>query len=102
MTTVNITTSTGAININNNTDQTINPNIYIPTKVCNRCNTIKYITEFNKSKTAHNGYLNHWKTSKTNRQNEYDKENKGAIAKYKKEYREQNKKCNIRAFEKIL
>ena len=26
---VNITTSTGAININNNSDQTINPNIYI-------------------------------------------------------------------------
>ena len=35
MTTVNITTSTGAINIYNNTDQTINLNMYIPTNACN-------------------------------------------------------------------
>ena len=60
MTTVNITTSTTTINIYNNTDQTIkrntelldnNPlNVYIPTKVCNICRTIKYVTEFNKDK----------------------------------------------------
>ena len=50
MTTVNITTSTGTSNINNNTDQTLNPNMYIPTKVCSKCRTIKQLTEFYKNK----------------------------------------------------
>ena len=48
MTTFNITTYTGAININNNTDQTINLNMYIPTKVCKPCRTIKQLTELYK------------------------------------------------------
>ena len=73
MTTVNITTSTTSININNNTKQTINPATYIPTKAFKRCNTIKLITEFKKSKTARNGYLNQCKTCKNNRQKEYHK-----------------------------
>ena len=53
---VNITTSTGAININNNSDKTINPNTYTPTKACNKCRTIKQLTEFYKNKTKHDGY----------------------------------------------
>ena len=53
MTTLNIPTFTGTININNNTDKTINSNpellnnqsnVYIPTKVCDACRTIKNIT----------------------------------------------------------
>ena len=66
MTTVNITTSTGDININYNTDQTINPNpellnnnpsnVYIPIKVCKTCRTIKYITEFYKDKFRYDEY----------------------------------------------
>ena len=48
MTTVNITTPTTIIKIYNNTDQTINTNMYIPTKVCNTCRIIKQLTEFYK------------------------------------------------------
>ena len=48
MTTVNITTSTMNMNIYNNTEQTINFNMYIPTKVCNKCRTIKELIKFNK------------------------------------------------------
>ena len=40
-TTINITSSTGTINIFNNTDKTINPFMYIPTKACNKCRLIK-------------------------------------------------------------
>ena len=49
-TTNNITTSTNTININNNTDQTVNPNMDIFTKVCNKCRTITYVTKFYKDK----------------------------------------------------
>ena len=66
-TTNNITTSTVNMNIYNNTDQTINPNKYIPTKVCSICRTIKYITEFHKRKTAHDGYQNQCKNCLNNR-----------------------------------
>ena len=66
MTTINIT-NTGTINIYNNNEQTINPNtellnnqsnVYIPTKVCSTCRTIKYITEFSKRKVNRDGYEN--------------------------------------------
>ena len=56
MTTTNHITNTGTINIYNNTNQTINPNMYIPTTVCKTCRTIKYITEFHKCKTNNDGY----------------------------------------------
>ena len=46
ITTNNITTTTMNMNIYNNTDQTINANMDIPTKVCSKCRTIKYVTEF--------------------------------------------------------
>ena len=48
MTTINITTSITTVNVNNNTDQTKNRNMYIRTKVCSKCRTIKQLTEFNK------------------------------------------------------
>ena len=77
MTTVNITSSTGTININNNTEQTINPNqellnnnssnVYIPTKVCNTCRIIKYVTEFYKYKSKKDGYHFQCKTCNDNR-----------------------------------
>ena len=56
MTTVNITTSTNTININNNKDQNMNPNMYIHTKVCKTCRTVKYVTEFYKEKGRNDGY----------------------------------------------
>ena len=56
MTTLNITTSTGTINIYYNTDQTINPNMYIPPKVCKTCRTIQFVTEFYKDKTRKDKY----------------------------------------------
>ena len=56
MTTNNITTTTMNMNIYNNTDQTINPNMYIPTKVCKTCCTIKQLIEFYKRKDSHDGY----------------------------------------------
>ena len=56
MTTINnITTITMNMNIYNNTDQIINPNPYIPTKVCNTCRTIKKLTEFYKNNTSKDG-----------------------------------------------
>ena len=65
-TTNNITTSTVTINNYNNTEQIINPNtellnnnplnVYIPTKVCNTCRIIKYVTEFYKDKSIKDGY----------------------------------------------
>ena len=51
-TTNNITTTTINLNIYNNTDQTINPNMYIPTKVCKTCRTIKQLIEFYKHKDS--------------------------------------------------
>ena len=58
MTTTNhITTSTSIININNNTHQTINSHMYISTKVCTTCRTIKYVTEFYKNKVSKDGYI---------------------------------------------
>ena len=71
MTTVNITTSTGTININNNTDQTINPNRYIPTKVCKICHTIKQLTEFYKDKHNKDGYRYQCKTCCSIAQKQY-------------------------------
>ena len=72
MTTTNNITNTGTINIYNNTDTTINsnpellnnhsPNVYIPIKVCSKCNSSKYITEFNKRKEAPDGYRGTCKT----------------------------------------
>ena len=71
MTTTNNITNTGTINIYNNTDTTINPNpkllnnhspnVYIPTKVCNICRRIKFLTEFSTRKISHNGYQNQCK-----------------------------------------
>ena len=55
-TTNNITTSTVTINNYNKTDQTINPNTYIPTKVCNTCRIIKQLIEFPKDNTKNDGY----------------------------------------------
>ena len=43
MTTTNNITNTGTINIYNNTDKTINPNMYIPTKACNKCRSTKQL-----------------------------------------------------------
>ena len=101
MATINITTSMGTININNNTEQTINPNtellnnnpqnVYIPTKVCSTCHTIKYITEFQKRKEAPDGYRSQCKNCLHNHNKEYMKENKDQIVKYKKEYYQQHK-----------
>ena len=68
----NITTSTLNMNIYNNTEQTINSsNVYIPTKVCSICSTIKYITEFNKRKTSRDGYQNQCKNCIDNRRKEH-------------------------------
>ena len=70
-TTNNITTSTVNMNIHNNTDQTINPNMYIPTKACNRCRIIKQLTEFNKQKRNKDGYLDQCKNCINNRIKEH-------------------------------
>ena len=108
MTTVNITTSTGAININNNTDQTINPNpellnnkpsnVYIPTKVCKTCRTIKYITEFYKDKSRYDGYSYICTTCKSKYNKEYLKEyyeqNKEKLKEYNKEHSKEFNKTN--------
>ena len=82
-TTNNITTSTAIINNYNNTEQTINPNqeqldnnlknAHIPTKVCNRCLQIKYITEFYKEKRTNDGYRNQCKNCRNNYKKEYSK-----------------------------
>ena len=87
MTSVNITTSSTTININNNPDKTINPNtellnnnqpnVSISTKVCKTCRTIKYITDFYKDKSRYNGYAYickiNSKNQKTNMLNEIKK-----------------------------
>ena len=54
-TTNNITTTTMNMNIYNNTDQTINLNMYIPTKVCKTCRIIKQLTEFHTNKNSSDG-----------------------------------------------
>ena len=96
MTSVNITTSIGAINIYNNTEQTINPNVellynqpnvYIPTKVCNTYRTIKYVTEFYKDKNNHDGFQFQCKNCRSNIHKEYYNGNK----ENKKEYYQRNK-----------
>ena len=71
MTTVNIKTSTTTINNYNNTDQTINPNMYIPTKVCKTCRTIKKLIEFYKRKDFNNGYHIKCKNCGINEKQEY-------------------------------
>ena len=70
-TTNKITTITMNMNIYNNTDQNVNPNMYIPTKVCSKCRIIKELTEFNKEKTNTDGYLNQCKNCINNRKNEH-------------------------------
>ena len=91
MTTINITTPTTTINIYNNTDKTINPNMYIPTKACYRCRIIKQLTEFPKDTKCHDGYLNQCKDCADNLRKEYVKENKERISNRMKEYYQQNK-----------
>ena len=80
MTSVNITTSIGAINIYNNTEQTINlnvellynqPNVYIPTKVCIKCYYIKCVTKFYNRKTSRDGYYNRCKNCMYKENKEY-------------------------------
>ena len=75
MTTVNATTPTTTINIYNNINKIINPNMYIPTKACNRCYIIKKLTEFSKNKKCHDCYRNQCKHSANNLRKEYVKEN---------------------------
>ena len=91
MTTVNITTSTGTININNNTDQTINPNMYITTKVCKTCRTIKYVTEFYKNKVSKDGYSYKCKTCECQHKKTLYIINKNKILDQHKTYYEANK-----------
>ena len=101
MATINITTSMGTININNNTDQIINPstgllnnnspNVYISTKVCNTCRTIKYLIEFYKDKSKHDGYRSQCKNCHNNQKKIYAQENKDKIANKRKEYYVENK-----------
>ena len=81
--TTNYITNTGTINIYNNTEQIINQNpelldnnssnVHIPIKVCSKCNTSKYITEFNKRKEAPDGYRGQCKNCQNNRLKEYRK-----------------------------
>ena len=87
--TINIATSTGTININNNTDKPItsnirllnnSPNVYIPTKVCNTCRTIKCVTEFYKDKSKKDGYHSQCKICNDNRKQIYLEENKDQIS----------------------
>ena len=97
MTTVNITTSTDTININNNTDQTINPNMYIPTKACNRCRTIKQLIEFRKSNSCHDGYRNQCKSCEAEYNKKYyDNKIKDELNRQEKEDYDinKNKTCN--------
>ena len=90
-TTNNITTSTINMNIYNNTEQTIDPNMYIPTKVCKICRTIKKVTEFYKCKTIRDGYLNKCIDCVNNLRRDDVNENKDKIVKQQKEYHEKNK-----------
>ena len=78
-TTNNITTFTVNMSIYNNTDQTINPNTYIPTKVCSKCRTIKQLTKFFKDNKSNDGYKNQCKNCRRNYKKEYSEENKDKI-----------------------
>ena len=82
-TTNNITTST--VTINNY------PSTYIPTKVCNKCRTIKQLTEFYKDKAKHDGYHSQCKICTNIRRREYYNENKNDILKNRQEYYKTNK-----------
>ena len=90
-TTNNIATFTVNINIYNNTDTTINSNMYIPTKACNKCRTIKQLTEFRKSKSCHDGYRNKCKSCEAVYRKIYYDINKDTLLQNKKEYHEKNK-----------
>ena len=101
MTTTNNITNTDTINIYNNTDQTINPNpellnnnpsiVYISTKVCKTCRTIKHITEFYKDKSRYDGYTYICKICNKDQREEYVEQNKDNISEHNKQYRELNK-----------
>ena len=84
------------MNIYNNTDQIINPNMYIPTKVCSKCRTIKYITVFNKRKTTRDGYIYTCRNCINNRHKEYYDTIKNDINQPEIEYYHINKSktCN--------
>ena len=90
-TTNNITTSTVNMNIYNNTDQIINPNMYIPTKVCKTCRIIKYVTEFYKETARNDGYQSICKNCDRIRKKNYYKNNKAQIIEDQKEYQKENK-----------
>ena len=100
-TTNNITTSTVTMNIYNNPYQTITRNtkllennsqtVYIPTKICKTCRTIKYVTEFYKDKSRFVGYAYRCKFCQNNSKKEYVKQNKDKVADTLKQYYEQNK-----------
>ena len=90
-TTNNITTSTVNMNIYNNTDQTINPNMYIPTKACYTCRTIKQLIKFNKEKRNKDGYKNQCKNCIKNKQEEHYELIKDEINQY---HINKNKTCN--------
>ena len=82
-TTNNITTFTTTININNNTEQTINSNIYIPTKVCNTCRIINQLTEFDKDNKLRDGYCSKCKNCLSEQHKEYNTKHKDDIVKYR-------------------
>ena len=100
-TTNNITNFTVTMNIYNNPDQTITPRtkllennsqtVYIPTKVCKTCNTIKCVTEFYNRKTSKDGYYNRCKNCMYEERKEYYDRNKNQILNEQKEYYNQNK-----------
>ena len=91
MTTTNNITNTGTINIYNNTDQTINPNMYIPITACNRCHSTKQLREFRKSKSNHDGYRNQCKSCEAEYNKKYYDTNKDILSQNRKEYHEKNK-----------
>ena len=90
-TTNNITSSIVTINIYNNTDKTINPNIYIPTKVCNKCCTSKQLTEFHKIQSCNDGYKNQCKSCAAEYRKKSYNINKDTISQNRKEYNKKNK-----------
>ena len=100
-TTNNITTSTVTMNIYNNSYQTITPKtkllennsqtVYIPTKVCKTCRTIKYVTKFYKDKSRFDGYAYRCKFCQNNSKKEYVKRNKDKVADTLKQYYEKIK-----------
>ena len=91
MTTTNNITNTGTINIYNNTNQTINPNMYIPTKACNKCRSIKQLTEFREEKSCHDGYRTQCKSGEAEYRKIYYNINKDIYSQKRKEYNEKNK-----------